>query len=319
MEIRVAAYGRVSGYKDELFRQKATIIQQFSSIIRQCDDWVFSGVFIDIGNSHDQFEDLLELCHKGSIDTIITASMNTLSLRREELYKTLSELKSMNVNITFMDDGLATVGEGGDELLSTLASFLKPVKPPKRVEQPYGIGNEDEAAVVKRVFDLFLSGLGRTPIARILNDEELPPPHPGNKVNCSEWTYCDVRRILGNPIYVKEGLIEKETWERAETEAPRRNVAYGRRPPSASPLTGLITCGICGTVFSRRERGRSTIWLCRTYMQKGRETCPSRCIREKVLTELISGLGDEIDNLTVYPDGRLIVNTPAAEYQKKWR
>ena len=92
------------------------------------------------------------------MDTIITASMNTLSMRREELYRTLSELKDLGVEIDFIDEGLSTSGEGGEELLSTLASFLKPVKPPKPVAVPYGIGDEDEAAVVQRIFSLFLEG-----------------------------------------------------------------------------------------------------------------------------------------------------------------
>lgn len=255
------------------------------------------------------------------MDTIITASMNTLSLRREELYRTLSELQDLGVDIDFIDEGLNTSGEGGEELLSTLASFLKPVKPPKPVSVPYGIGDDDEAEVVRRIFSLFLEGHGRTPIASVLNADHVPPPITDIKKDYAAWTYCDIRRILADPVYRDEGLIDEQTWKRTQTEASRRNGAYGRRPPAASPLRGLITCGVCGDHFTRRERGKSSLWLCKTYLRGSCAACPSRCIREAVLLDIIKeaadGVGD-VDNITVFPDGRLVINTPTGDFERKW-
>ena len=141
--VRIAAYGRIPGHRNVLFKQKAGLIQRFSGIISSRENSQYGGVFIDAGSSHDQLDVLLDHCREGAVDTIITASMNTLSMRREELYRTLSELKDLGVEIDFIDEGLSTSGEGGEELLSTLASFLKPVKPPKPVTVPYGIGDED--------------------------------------------------------------------------------------------------------------------------------------------------------------------------------
>ena len=153
----VAAYGRVPGHKDTLFKQKAALIQRFSEIIQQHRNWDYSGVFIDNGTGHDQLDALLSRCREGAVDTIITASMNTLSLRREELYRTLSELKELGVDIDFIVEGIDTAGEGGEALLSTLASFLKPQKPLKPAAIPYGIGDDEEAEIVQRIFSLFLS------------------------------------------------------------------------------------------------------------------------------------------------------------------
>ena len=247
--MRIAAYGRIPGHKDALFKQKAAMIQRFSEIIQQHGNWAYSGAFIDSGTSHDQLDVLLDHCREGAVDTIITASMNTLSMRREELYRTLSELKNLGVDIDFIDEGLSTSGEGGEELLSTLASFLKPVKPPKPVTVPYGIGDEDEAAVVERIFSLFLEGHGRTPIASALNADHIPPPITNIKKECAAWTYCDIRRILANPVYRDGGIITAEMWDAAFTEQTRRHGSYGRRPPAASPLRGIITCGVCGGSF----------------------------------------------------------------------
>lgn len=131
-----------------------------------------------------------------------------------------------------------------------------------------------------------------------------------------------MRRILENPIYMEERLIDAETWGRAVAEASRRKSAYGRRAPADSPLTGLITCGVCESHYTRRERGRSSLWLCKTYMKKGRAACPSRCFRENRLLSIISEVTDgmgSVDNITVYPDGCLTIDTPTGEYQRNWR
>ena len=320
--VRIAAYGRIPGHKDALFKQKAELIQRFSEIISSRANSQYSGVFIDAGSSHNQLDVLLDRCRGGTVDTIITASMNTLSMRREELYRTLSELKNLGVDIDFIDEGLNTSGEGGEELLSTLASFLKPVKQPKPVTVPYGIGDEEEAAVVQCIFSLFLEGHGRTPIASALNADHVPPPITDIKKDCAAWTYCDIRRILADPVYRDEGLIDEQTWKHTQAEASRRNGAYGRRPPAASPLRGLITCGVCGDHFTRRERGKSSLWLCKTYLRGSRASCPSRCIREdklfSIINEAVGGVGD-VDNITVWPDGRLVISTSEADFERTWR
>ena len=184
------------------------------------------------------------------------------------------------------------------------------------------IGDEEEAAVVQRIFSLFLEGHGRTPIASALNADHIPPPITDIKKDCAAWTYCDIRRILADPVYRDEGLIDEQTWKHTQAEASRRNGAYGRRPPAASPLRGLITCGVCGDHFTRRERGKSSLWLCKTYLRGSRASCPSSCIREdklfSIINEAVGGVGD-VDNITVCPDGRLVISTSEADFERTWR
>ena len=321
-QVRIAAYSRVPDHRDAMHKATAALIQRFSKIIQQHESWEYSGMFIDAGSSHDQLDVLLNRCRDGAVDTIITISMNTFALRRDELYRTLSELKDLGVGVDFLDEGMSTAGEGGDALLSTLASFLKPEKPQKPVAVPYGVGDEEEAAVVQRIFSLFLAGYGRTPIADQLNDDHIPPPSNDLKKDCAAWTYCDIRRILADPVYRDEGLIDEQTWKHTQAEASRRNGAYGRRPPAASPLRDLITCGICGDHFTRRERGKSSLWLCKTYLRGSRTACRSRCIREAVLLDIIKdtvGAESDVDNITVWPDGKLVISTSEMDFERAWR
>ena len=63
------------------------------------------------------------------------------------------------------------------------------------------------------------------------------------------------------------------------------------------------------------------------YMRKGPAGCPSKSIRERLLKEIITPLlgekgledVDRVDNITVYPDGRLIVTIDDEEIERRWK
>lgn len=73
--------------------------------------------------------------------------------------------------------------------------------------------DEEAAKVVKRIYDMYIGGLGQNTIAKILNDEGVLSPscykqrngmnyRNGNKRdNESLWTYSTVRTVLRNEIY----------------------------------------------------------------------------------------------------------------------
>ena len=310
--LHVAAYGRVPDQKDTKLTARAELIRRFVSLIAVQEEWHFSGVYVDIGASHEQLDEMLDNCHYGNIDLILASSMNALCLKKDDLFKTLIELNDLGITIHFIDDNLSTDGGSGEQLLSTLASFLKPPKPPKVIPAPYGIGDEEETAVVQRIFSLFLQGHGRSPIATLLNGEGIPGPKG------SAWTYCDVRRILSDPVYKGEGIIPDDVWKRVTAEVTKRSSSYGFKHPTASPFTGLITCGVCGNTFTHRERGKLTNWVCRKYLKHGPAGCPSKCIRERVLFTILQDARIEtpdIDNITIWPDGRMVINTHTGDIE----
>ena len=314
--LRVAAYGRVPDQKDAKLTARAGLIQRFVSLIAEQEEWHFSGVYVDSGTGHLKFYQMLDECRCGTIDLILASSMNALGLRKDDLFKTLNEMNDLGVTINFIDDNLSTDGGSGEQLLSTLASFLKPPKPPKVIPAPYGIGDEEEEEVVKRIFSLFLQGYGRSPIAILLNREGIPGPKG------YAWNYCDIRRILSDPVYREEGVIDEETWKRVTTEVAKRSSSYGYRKPSTNPFAGLITCGVCGNTFTHRERGKLTNWVCRKYLKHGTGGCLSKCIREKTLINILSDARVDIcniDNITIWPDGRMVINSPSKDIEVTWR
>src|SRR5207247_3820790 len=57
--------------------------------------------------------------------------------------------------------------------------------------------NADEAAVIRRIYELCASGLGLTRIAKKLNGDRVAPP----RNHRSGWAPTAIREILRRPVY----------------------------------------------------------------------------------------------------------------------
>ena len=78
--------------------------------------------------------------------------------------------------------------------------------------------DEDASKIVKRIFKLFLNGIGTTSIARILTKENIPTPAMHMNMNADKsslfytvWKGNSVRRILRNKTYLGYMIQNKET------------------------------------------------------------------------------------------------------------
>lgn len=74
--------------------------------------------------------------------------------------------------------------------------------------------DEYAAGIVRRIFEMYISGMGQNTIAKVLNDEGIPCPseykkecglnyHNSNRLETtSYWTYSTIRNILHNELYI---------------------------------------------------------------------------------------------------------------------
>lgn len=143
------------------------------------------------------------------------------------------------------------------------------------------------------------------------------------------------------PQYYVEGsheaIIDKATFDRVQDELKRRAELYetgNSVVKDHNPLAQKITCGLCGKHFIRKfvntaAKYKRPLWICQTYLAKTKAACPSRRISEKVLLPILAGvLGvqeeevlDEacrIEEITVFPDGRLIINADGETVERHW-
>lgn len=145
--------------------------------------------------------------------------------------------------------------------------------------------NEHEAKVVKKIYSMYLSGKGMQVIARELDDMGIKPRYreTWSKSTLSDiltnpvytgklrWSYRKEekymvdgvmhkrRSVNKNPIYVDglhEAIISNNDFQAAQNT--RLNNTLNKTKASLilkNPFSGLIYCGICGTMMTRQGSG----------------------------------------------------------------
>ena len=83
--------------------------------------------------------------------------------------------------------------------------------------------NEPQAAIIRRIFDLYLSGVGKQSIANILNDEGVSRRYGKDK-----WYESTVHYILNNERYMGDALLQKSYT--TETLPFKRKMNKGELP-----------------------------------------------------------------------------------------
>ena len=139
------------------------------------------------------------------------------------------------------------------------------------------------AAVVRRIFALYVQGAGAGKIAQTLNAEAIPPPSVYRAAQSGQpaakptlWSKATVRRILSNSTYVgdmEQGRVRKLNYKKGHPAAPRRvdhrtGHSRGHHQPTA----------LCG-----RAKAAGSPQPCRTRRNTTPTggACPVRYVRRK--------------------------------------
>lgn len=187
--------------------------------------------------------------------------------------------------------------------------------------------DEPAAAIVRRIFCEYLSGIGASQIAKRLNEEQIPCPslykqmhemayHNANVRPGNGWTYSSVRNILRNPVYTgnmvqnrsfrqvcsKKALpLPPEQWITVEATHPaivsselfdRVNTLLSHAPRQPQKryvhlFTGLLHCADCGGSMVRICRNGTVRFRCGTYNRLGLRGCTSHSVCETALTNAV--------------------------------
>ena len=350
--LRVCAYARVSKDKDTMLHSLSAQVSYYNKYINKNPEWEFKGIFADYaftGTKEDrpEFMRMLELCEKGEVDLIITKSISRFARNTETVLKTIRYLKSINVDVYFEEQRMHTISKDGEFMLATLAAFYQEesrstsenmkwrIKKDMQQGIIWGgcdnfgytcdkdnktfIINEEQAKVVRRMFEMYASGMGFQKIANILNKEGIKPMY------AKEWTKNNASQILANsnytgdlilqktyrrdyltkktiinkgemPKYLIEGnhepIISKELFDKVQELRKERATKYdltARKNKNNYPFTSIFRCGCCGGAIHHKTTKYNTFWLCSTYNRKGKEFCSSsKQIDEAKLYEAIN-------------------------------
>lgn len=336
---RVAAYARVSSAKDAMLHSLAAQVSYYSTLIQSHADWTYCGVYSDEGLTgtkvtREGFIRLMADCRSGKIDLVIVKSVSRFARNTVALLEAVRELKLLGIGVFFEEQNINSLTSTGELMLTLLASFaqeesLSTSENMKwRIKKNFEEGKPwygrmlgyrydkgvykvvpEEAVIVKRIFEEYLSGKGGVAIMNGLNKDGIPSPF-GNK-----WCKTAIMKILrqytytGNlllqryfvnnhlekkvlinngekPMYhvenSHEAIIPMEMFTEVQALIALRQEHYGKPGGTKNtyPLSGKIECSNCGKNYRRKTTATGIVWACATYSYQGKEACPSKQIPE---------------------------------------
>ena len=349
--IRLAAYCRVSSKSADQLHSFAAQIRYYKDYERKNPQYKLVDVYADEGLSgtdmkkRDELNRLIRDCKLGKIDRIITKSVSRFARNTQELLIALRGLKEMGVSIYFEEQGIDS-DKMNMEMLVTFPGMAAQQESvtisdnmrwsyQKRMESgefnccapAYGydlvdgqlIVKEDEAAVIRRIFDLYLQGIGKQNIANILNAEGVLRRYGQKK-----WYHNTVNYVINNERYMGDALLQKkfttdtlpfrkkrnrgekpqyyvensnppivsrETYQAAQELQKSRNISHKRS--GTYILTGILHCPECDRTFRRLLLNGTAYWLC-SGKASGTTDCQSRRVRENAVYDTFCLMVDKL-------------------------
>ncbi|MDO5299621.1 MAG: recombinase family protein [Clostridia bacterium] len=230
---RVAAYARVSMDKDAMLHSLAAQVSYYSELIQRNPEWEYAGVYADGGltgtkENRPEFQRMLKDCRDGKIDMILVKSISRFARNTVTLLETVRMLREMGISVYFEEQKIDTMSGDGELMLSILASFFQEesrnvsenckwrVRKKFEKGEPtgfrmygYDVRNgvftviPEEAGVVRRIFRMYLDGMGGERIMKALSAEGMPAPEGGL------WNAGVVMTMLRNEKYAGDLLLQK--------------------------------------------------------------------------------------------------------------
>ncbi|MDY4785127.1 recombinase family protein [Pygmaiobacter massiliensis] len=348
---RVAAYARVSSGKDAMLHSLSAQVSYYSSLIQRRSEWEYAGVYSDeafTGTKAERpgFQQMLRDCREGKIQKIITKSVTRFARNTLTLLGTVRELKDMGVDVWFEKENIHSMGGDGELMLTILASFAQEESRSVsenckwRIRKGFEAGelvnlrflfgydirrgsisvNQEQAAIIRRIFADYVGGEGCTEIARRLRSEGAEALRGG------VWTTKRVAELLRNEKYAGNALLQKKYVQDHLTKklVPNRGqlpqyYAEGTHPPIVDealfrqaqaqmdrnrehsapqskpgryPFSGRIRCPHCGKFYKRKVCHGKVYWNCSTYLTYGKGSCFGKQIPEETLQSLVAQVLD---------------------------
>lgn len=339
---KVAAYCRVSTDQEEQLSSYENQVRYYTEVITRNPEYELVDIYADEGISgtntkkREEFNRMIADCRAGKIDMIITKSISRFARNTLDCLNYVRELKDLNIGITFEKENINTLDSKGEVLLTILSSLAQDESRSISENSTWGIRrrfeqgkhkmstkrflghdndkdghlvvNKQQAKVVVRIYNEFLSGKTVDYIARILRAEKVK-----SWDGKSNWAPSTIASMLRNEKYMgdailkksytkdflskkrvpndgtiqmyhieedHEPIIDKETWEAVQAELERRKCyceehkirAYGH-DTEENPFYGKIICGNCNCYFSRvkcKNRKGELIekWRCGSYTKE---------------------------------------------------
>ena len=235
---RVAAYCRVSTDSEEQLTSYQNQMRVYTEMIAANKEWEFAGLYADEGISgtradkRPEFQRMIRDCQNGKIDYIITKSVSRFARNTVECLEYIRSLKAQGIGIFFEEQNIDTLKSDSELYLVIYAGFAQSESESisKHITWTYRKNFEDgkvsfqykrllgyrkgedgkpeivpeEAAIVERIFEMFLAGQPVGLIAQMLQSENIEIP--GKDLSFSKNM---IMNILRNEKYCGDSILQK--------------------------------------------------------------------------------------------------------------
>ena len=338
-QLRVAAYCRVSTDDEEQLTSYEAQQNYYTDKIMTNREWTMAGIFADEGitgtsaRKRPEFLKMIRLCKQKKIDIVLTKSISRFARNTVDCLNYIRALRELGIAVIFEKENINTLEADSEILITMLGAFAQAesesisanvrwgkrqaMREGKTIIQynrlyAYEKGEDgkpkiiqEQADVVRSIYDQYLSGASLRMIKDRLEAEQIP-----NVTGGSQWTITAIRSILTNekycgdvllqktyisdcisrkvirntgqlPMYLvqnhHEGIVERKTFDAVQAEMARRSA--GKSPSKKNAPTGMtsyaskyalserLVCGECGTLYRR----------C-TWSKQGRKRIVWRCV-----------------------------------------
>lgn len=338
-QLRVAAYCRVSTDDEEQLTSYEAQQNYYTDKIMTNREWTMAGIFADEGitgtsaRKRPEFLKMIRLCKQKKIDIVLTKSISRFARNTVDCLNYIRALRELGIAVIFEKENINTLEADSEILITMLGAFAQAesesisanvrwgkrqaMREGKTIIQynrlyAYEKGEngkpkiiQEQADVVRSIYDQYLSGASLRMIKDRLEAEQIP-----NVTGGSQWTITAIRSILTNekycgdvllqktytsdcisrkvirntgqlPMYLvqnhHEGIVERKTFDAVQAEMARRSA--GKSPSKKNAPTGMtsyaskyalserLVCGECGTLYRR----------C-TWSKQGRKRIVWRCV-----------------------------------------
>lgn len=350
--IKVACYCRVSTDKED---QKNSLESQklyFEDCVNKNLDWTLVEIYFDEGitgtstKKRNGFNQMMEDANDKKFDLIITKEVSRFARNTVDALVYTRNLKKIGIGVIFTIDNINTIDNEGELRLSLMATLAQEesrktserVKWGQRRSQERGVAfgsqlfgynfvrgklelNEDEANVVRFIYNKYLDGYGLNKIKKelekmsvltkqgkktwsiatitgMLSNEKYKGTLVGHKYTVSDFIDRNLIKVDKEQHIIHENnhqsIVSQEIWDAVQYEKNKRNDCkkHASKYSNRYVYSGKIICNHCGSAFGRRtnnNKNKLPYWQCRNYTNFGTKVCKGGVlIRETFLDKCIS-------------------------------
>ena len=250
-KLRVAAYCRVSSDSDEQENSLEVQTEYYERFILSHEDWELVEIYSEKASGTNiqdraEFNRMMQDCRSGLIDLILTKSVSRFGRNTVGTLTAAMELFHLGVKVEFEKEQINNYSREMRTAMALQAVFAQEESQAMSDNIKWGIqqsmrsgkvflnctrflgytkdckGNliivEEEAAIVRKIFELYLLGFGVRKIKKYLEEHQIKTV-TGKEI----WSTSTIDRILCNEKYVGDVLMQKTYTEDFLTGIRKKN------------------------------------------------------------------------------------------------